>query len=263
MEQIRVRGLVVRENPVGEYDKLLTVVTEEMGRIMVSGKAVRSLKSKHMPATQLFCYSDFVLRKSHGYYYISDSSLVESFYGLRLDLDNLALASYICDVAAEMAVEGVGDEELLRLTLNTLYALANHTKLPRVQIKAAFELRCAAIEGFLPNLDDCAVCGAATETVRKIYLDVMNGRLLCRDCLRNVRHTDDIVDEGTAHIYLRLTPSVLEAMRFTVSAQANRYLSFTLAEDELSAFAKICEKYLLNHIEHGFYTLDFYKSLLR
>ena len=117
MELTNVRGLVVKETPVGEYDKLLTVVTEEMGRITVSGKAIRSLKSKHMPATQLFCYSSFTLKKSHGYYYISDSALIESFYGIRLDLDRLALASYLCDVAAEMAVEGVGDEELLRLTL--------------------------------------------------------------------------------------------------------------------------------------------------
>lgn len=262
MELTTVRGLVVRETPVGEYDKLLTVITEEIGRIVISGKAVRSLKSKHMPATQLFCLSTFTLRKSHGYYYISDSSLIESFYGLRLDLDRLALASYICDVASEMALEGEGDEELLRLTLNTLYALANHKDIPQMQIKAAFELRCAAIEGFLPNLSVCDVCGCQPAETKQLYLDVMNGRLLCKDCLRNVRHTDDLVDEGTAHIYLRLTHAVYDAMRYTVEAPANRYLSFHLAEDELSLFAGVCEKYLLNHIEHGFYTLDFYKSIL-
>ena len=127
MEQIRVRGLVVREIQTGEYDKILTVITEEMGRISISGKGVRSLKSKHMPATQLFCYSSFVLRKSHGYYYISDSALTESFFDLRLDLNKLALASYLCDVAAEMAVEGVGDEELLQLVLENDYVINTRT----------------------------------------------------------------------------------------------------------------------------------------
>ncbi len=262
MELTSVRGLVVRETPVGEYDKLLTVITEEMGRILISGKAVRSLKSKHMPTTQLFCLSTFQLRKSRGYYYISDSALIESFYGLRLDLDRLALASYICDVAAEMAVEGIGDEELLRLTLNTLYALANHKDIPQRQIKAAFELRCAAIEGFLPNLSACDLCTCEPKTAERLYLDVMNGRLLCKDCLRNVRHTVDVTEEGTAHIYLRLSPAVYEAMRYVTEAPANRYLSFQLAEAELPLFANVCEKYLLNHIEHGFYTLDFYKSIL-
>ena len=260
MEQLRVRGLVVRETQTGEYDKILTVITEEMGRISVSGKGVRSLKSKHMPATQLFCYSDFVLRKSHGFFYISDSALRESFFNLRMDLNKLALASYLCDVAAEFAVEGVGDEELLRLTLNTLYALAGTRPIPLVQIKAAFELRVAAIEGYLPDLSACGNCG--TQTAGGFVLDVMNGRLLCVDCLRTIRRTEDLTDESTAHIYLRLTPAVLEAMRFTIGAPGGRYLSFTLAEDELGRYASACEKYLLNHIEHGFYTLEFYKSLL-
>ena len=260
MEQIRVRGLVVRETQSGEYDKILTVITEEMGRISISGKGVRSLKSKHMPATQLFCYSSFVLRKSHGYYYISDSALMESFFDLRLDLNKLALASYLCDVAAEMAVEGVGDEELMQLTLNTLYALANKKQLSLTQIKAAFELRCASVEGFRPNLSACDVCDAFED--EKFYMDVMNGRILCSDCLNKIRHTDDLVDDGTAHIYLRLTPAVLEAMRYTIHAPANRYLSFTLSEDEMKLYASVCEKYLLNHIEHGFYSLEFYKSLL-
>jgi len=156
----------------------------------------------------------------------------------------------------------VGDEELLRLTLNTLYALANHKHIPTAQVKAAFELRCAAIEGFLPNLTACNVCGAETDTVQKLFLDVMNGRILCGDCLRNVRHTDDLVDEGTAHIYLRLTHSVLAAMRYIVSVPVSKYLSFTLDETEMPILSRVCEKYLLNHMEHGFYTLDFYKSLL-
>ena len=260
MEQLRVRGLVVRETQTGEYDKILTVITEEMGRISVSGKGVRSLKSKHMPATQLFCYSDFVLRKSHGFFYISDSALRESFFNLRMDLNKLALASYLCDVAAEFAVEGVGDEELLRLTLNTLYALAGTRPIPLVQIKAAFELRVAAIEGYLPDLSGCGSCGRLP--LGPVVLDVMNGRLLCADCLRTIRRTDDLTDESTAHIYLRLTPAVLEAMRFTIAAPGSRYLSFTLAEDELGRYASVCEKYLLNHIEHGFYTLEFYKSIL-
>jgi len=169
MEQLRVNGLVVRENPMGDNDKLLTVITEEMGKIMISGKGVRSLRSKHMPATQLFSYSSFVLRKSHGYFYISDSTLNEAFFGIRMDLDKLALASYLCDVAAEFSVEGIGDEDLMRLTLNTLFALSNDAKIPLKQIKAAFEFRCASIEGFKPNLVACDQC--AVFEGKTLYLD--------------------------------------------------------------------------------------------
>ena len=35
MEEIIVNGLVVRETDIGDYDKLLTVVTNELGKIYV------------------------------------------------------------------------------------------------------------------------------------------------------------------------------------------------------------------------------------
>ena len=59
-----------------------------------------------------------------------------------------------------------------------------------------------------------------------------------------------------------LTSGVLSAMRFVASAPVNRFLSFSLEEDDVHLFAKACEKYLLHHIEHSFSTLSFYKSLL-
>lgn len=42
MEEIIVNGLVVRETDIGDYDKLLTVVTNELGKIYVTGKGVKA-----------------------------------------------------------------------------------------------------------------------------------------------------------------------------------------------------------------------------
>jgi hypothetical protein len=38
-------------------------------------------------------------------------------------------------------------------------------------------------------------------------------------------------------------------------------LSFTLDGDSVAGLCLACEKYLLNQMEHGFYSLDFYKSV--
>ena len=60
-ERITVHGLCVRETEIGEADKIITLVTMEYGRLSVSGKGVKSLKSRHMAATQPFAYSLFTL----------------------------------------------------------------------------------------------------------------------------------------------------------------------------------------------------------
>ncbi len=260
MEELETKGLVISEVRTGEADKVLTLLTAEHGKITVSGKGVASLRSRHMPATQLFSYSSFNLKKTKKYFYIADSDLIEPFFNIRYDVNKLSLANYICEVVDYLAVEEMGEKELLRLALNSLYALANREEMPEEQIKAAFEMRAAAVSGFEPNLEKCGVCGNA-DTDGLFYLDVMNGRLICGNCLRSVSTFDK--EDRTSKIYLALSPSVLEAVRFTVHSPIERFLSFQINDEELRPFSLVCEKYLLSHIEHGFKSLDYYNSLIR
>ena len=44
-DRITVHGLCVRETETGEADKIITLVTEEQGRMSVSAKGVKSLKA--------------------------------------------------------------------------------------------------------------------------------------------------------------------------------------------------------------------------
>jgi len=70
-----------------------------------------------------------------------------------------------------------------------------------------------------------------------------------------------MTDDHTAKIFIRVTPDVLAAVRYVIRASLKRYLSFTLDEVGRSLFAVICERYLLNHLEHGFSSLNYYKNI--
>ena len=256
-DRITVHGLCVRETETGEADKIITLVTEEQGRMSVSAKGVKSLKSRNMAATQPFCYSLFTLNKSKKYYYIEESELIESFWDLRSDIDKMSLGAYICDVCADVSVENSPDPELLRLTLNTLYAIAKGWD--RRKVKAAFELRCASVIGFCPDLGVCGACGE--EIAGDGYLDIMNGRLLCKSCKPRAEIEEEI-EGATSRLYILITHSVIDAMRYIVGAAPERFLSFSLGEDDMYLLSNAAETYLINHLEHSFHTLDFYKSVL-
>ena len=259
MDESRVTGLVVRETDFGDYDKLITLVTAESGKISVTAKGARSLKSKHIPTTQLFAYGTYILKRYKQYWYLADSELSESFFGLRADVAKLALGAYIVDVCEDMSVEDQPDEPLLRLTLNALYALANDVA-PREMIKAAFELKAMALGGFCPDLVACSRCGRSEDT--EMYLDIMNGALVCPKC-RGAYERDKIAaeEEYASNIYSHITPTVLSAMRHIAYTNQKKMLAFDLDGDSLSQLSQVCEKYLLNQMEHGFYSLDFYKSV--
>ena len=56
-----VRGLVVRTVELSGNDKLLSILTAERGLLTVVANGSKSLKSRYLAASQLFCYATFLL----------------------------------------------------------------------------------------------------------------------------------------------------------------------------------------------------------
>ena len=259
MEEIELDGLVIRETETGEADKIITLLTGERGRLSISGKGLSSIRHKYAASSQLFSYSTYLLKRKTKFWYIADAFYIDNFMELRYDLEKLALANYICDVAYEFAQEEIENRELMSLTLNTLYALAKRNYPPE-QLSGAFEFRLAVQEGFMPDLSGCGICGRDVGG-EDSSLDVMNGRLLCRKCRTELENDPEYLADETAKILIRVSPSVHAALCYVEAAEPKKFLSFALDKNELSLFSVVCERYLLNHVEHGFSSLEYYKKI--
>ena len=263
MRHEAVDGVVVRVRDMGDHDRYLSVLTAERGRITLLSKGSRSMRGPQMAVSQMFGYSNFE------YYYrgtlavLKGGTPIQPFYAISMDIDRLNLASYLCDVACELTDEGEPAEEMLRLLLNSLYAIS-HDLYPQEIIKGAFEWRAMTMSGYAADLTGCHRCGS-TES-ETLCLDVMNGGILCGDCLhkkaKSVRPDLAYDDIREAEVLCPITPSVLAALRYASEAPPQRIFSFDLSDSEdLRLFAHCTESYLLSHIGHGFDTLDFYRSM--
>ncbi len=250
------KGLVLSEIPWGDNDKLLSVLTAEVGKIGVLLKGGASLKNRAAAACIPLSYSEFVTADRGGRPWVREATESEGFPRLRTSLEDMAVALYMCDVADEVCVENGDESEMLQLMLNTLFALDRCIK-PRKLIKAAFELRTAAVCGFTPDLVGCAECGKEHDDV--MYLDVMDGVMHCSECRR--KHDFEAPREGHTALLMALERPLLDCMRYICYSNAKRYLSFDLSDGYAERFCLYCEKYLLNHLERGFRSLDFLHSL--
>lgn len=262
MTEIKKNGLVIQERDLAENDKLLTILVERYGKMYVVAKGVKSVRNRHMSSCQLFSYASFGLRKRGNYYYITDSDLIESYYDIRTDILKLSLASFVCDVVNDVVQEGNEEDAILKLALNTFYAIAKNIK-PLEQIRASFELRIAVESGFAPNLDACVDCGE--DNAKLSYFDIVDGIIYCEKCKNKLFYAsaeNEFLERGLAKPITTLSDSVLAAMRYVINSKPERFLSFNLQEDEQNSFYNACEKFLLNQLERGFYSLDFYKSML-
>lgn len=262
MQHFSADSLILRAVDRGDHDKLLTVLSADHGKFFCILKGAHSMHRRQAAAAEPFTWSSIEYYEKGGVKWVKSATALDSFPGIRYDMDKLFLAAYCCDVAAELSDERQPAGEILPLLLNTLHKLSQ-TRGENTQIKAAFELRAAVIAGFLPEVEHCRHCHRTV--VGEAFLDVMNGALICPECLhkKNALLPLPEVDElGERTVLCPLSAGAAAALRYAVGAPAKRLFSFRITDGgELTEFSRAAESYLLHHLERGFSTLDHYKKL--
>jgi len=254
-------ALILRSTPRGDNDRLLTLLSADRGRFYVIVKGVHSTR-REAAATEPYTLINLETYEKGGVKWLKTATAIEPFPGIRYDMQKLFLAAYLADVAAELSDEGEPAGDILSLTLNALWLLS-FTKTDHALIKAAFEMRAAADAGFCPELSGCATCGCDIRD--GMYLDVMNGALVCHDCLNRaaaLTAIPEFTELGERTVLVPLTAGAAAALCYVTTAPQKRIYAFRLdGEETREAFSRAAEAYLLHHLERGFQTLENYKKM--
>lgn len=245
---LTTNALVLRETNYKESDKILTLLTEQEGKLTVSARGCRKKGSPIAAACQLLAWGEFTLYEFREMWSVKETASERLFDGIRTDLEKLSLASYLAEVTEALAEEGQPDPGLLSVTLNCLHAL-DKLPTPPAQVKTAFEWRAMALAGYEPQLERCGVCLREKPVEPHIHLG--EGTVHCTACR-------DRLGEGVS---MPLTDSALAALRHIVWGPRKRLLSFRLDGEGMKRLGDASEAYLMTRLERGFRTLDFYKSI--
>ena len=242
------KGLVIRQQNIGEQDRLVWVLTKDMGVLRAFVRGAKNIKNPKSAATSLLCYSDLSVFKGKEAYSIDEASVIEVFFDLRKDIVKMSLAQYFCELAAFICPTEQSAESQLSLILNALHLLSTTDKSPDL-IKACVELRLSAMAGFMPDLVMCRGCGAY-EKENMLFL-VNDGAITCADCFSQAPRGASIpIDSG-----------MLKALRHIVFAEDKKLFSFSLSEKGLEGLNFITETYICKVLEKDFPTLHFYKTI--
>ncbi len=243
------KALVLRTVDYKESDRILTLLTQDQGKITASARGCRKKGSAIAAGCQLLAWSEMVLYDYQGRWSVKEAATQRLFQGVREDLERLSLGCYFGEVAEALAVEGLPSPDLLALTLNSLHALDQMRDKPLALVKAAFEWRAMCLAGYEPLIDGCSVCGTTPPEEPRFHL--REGVLHCARCRAEV-------GEGIA---VPVSPGVLAALERIVHGDPKRLFSFRLEGESLGELADTAEAYLHTQLERGFRTLDFYKGL--
>ena len=239
MKTEKLRGIIIGEQLKGESNKQLIVLAKGVGRVLLSARGARNAKSKLLAATQLFCYADFVVCEGRGFYSVSQAELLNSFYGLRLDMDKLAEAVYLAELTERLCPAGMVQDEILELLYYALSVLEKGTLPPKL-VSRIFELKVLQISGlFAP--ESCAVC---EETKSPLFFDEQIAEFFCQKHCRKE--------------HVLLLEAVRKAFSFVLEKEGRAVFGFTLSDEALRQMERILKRYIEVHMDLRLKSRDFF-----
>ena len=166
-EQIRDKGIIIKAEPIGEYDRRVVILTENRGKISAFARGARRPNSKFVASTNPFVFGNISLFAGRNSYTLTDMEAVEYFDSLRLDFDKSMYGMYFLELADYYTRENNDDRDMLKLLFVSLKALSRGLIDNRL-IRAIFELRAVAVNGEFPGLELRSMSETAEYTIKFI-----------------------------------------------------------------------------------------------
>ena len=114
-DRIKVLGIVLKAEPIGEYDRRVVILTREKGKISAFARGARKPTSAFLAPTSPFTFGTFELYAGRNSYSVCDISADCYFEELRQDFEGAYYGMYFLELADYCTRENNDEREVLKL----------------------------------------------------------------------------------------------------------------------------------------------------
>lgn len=181
MEEIKLKGIVIKADDYKDSDKLVTIFSAEKGLIKARARGVKKNKAKLTFAVQPFAFVEFMLTERDGFYTIINASSIDQFFNITSDFDNYIFMLACLEVVQKTVKENENSVDLFLLLLNSLKLVA-YENVSSINVFIKFMIEAMGYLGFSFVFDKCASCGGYLNENNVGFSYDHNG-LLCSKCM--------------------------------------------------------------------------------
>ncbi|MEF9951680.1 MAG: DNA repair protein RecO [Clostridium sp.] len=243
MAYSKVQGVVLSSRNLNDSDKIITLLSDKYGKIDIVANGCRRPKSRFMSSVQMFCYGEYVITSGKNLYTLKESSIIESFQGLILDLDTLSYGSYFLELIDSLVEKDMKNVHLLALTLKTLYILL-HSKDKLPLLKVVFDFKAISIAGYMPEITKCVSC---CDKDGPFVFSSSQGGIVCKKC--------NTINE------VELTYNEISFLRSIKNIKLEDLSKLSASKETIDNVSRIITFYIHSHIEKEFKSLQLIKVL--
>jgi len=214
MPLIKSSGIILNSRPMGEYDRIVGIFTEDLGRIDGIAKGARSFKNRFGGSLEPFTHCRLGLfRKRQGSLYrIETADIVNSFSQVREDLDLILHSSSMVDVLRKLTPLEDPSKAIFNLLLRSLDRISAGEHVDNVLF--FYQIQILHLSGLGLRFDGCAKCNRMVSNLKGI-ISVAEGGLLCPVCVNMTGGGGILASGGTI--------AVMRRWQTMVSSHINRF----------------------------------------
>ncbi len=215
MPLYKTRAIVLKNMNLFETDRLVTLLTEDHGKIKCVAKAARKIKSRFGAGLEPMSQIQVVYfgKENQDLYRLNQCDIQESFQSIRENERKLYSGIYFLELADIMLKEAHREQEIFNLVLETLKALKQNSNAET--LCRLFEMQMVSLSGYKPILTHCALCKKLPES-KWIGFSYNNHGIICGHCA-NLEKTELKFQAGTLEYLkklLTLEPRQSDRLKF-------------------------------------------------
>lgn len=236
MGTFKTNGIIILESNMGDYDKMLTMLTPGLGKINCAAKGARRAKSALLAGSQFLCFGEYMLYQGASTYHVNSCETIEMFYHVRTDLDKLKYASHITKIIYDVTNENENSYKILQLFLNTLYMLSETDKNMDFVV-AIFKIKLMSILGFTPHISSCKECSTKEDL---LYFSFKDSGFKCGICAK--------FDKSV----MQISGATKDAIQYITLAPPKKLFSFHISDHCIKELELIAKIYLNEKLEKDY-----------
>lgn len=244
-DQIRVRGMVIAQSPIGEYDRRVVLLTLEKGKISAFARGARRPNSQLIGASQPMTFGIFYLYPGKNSYTLVSAEIENYFAELKKDLLKVTYGTYFLELASYLTRENNDERQILKLLYQSLRVMEKGT-VPLKLIRCIYEIRLLTCFGEGMQVFKCSLCGSEEELT---HFSALRGGVICSKCWRHAIDSVWLVD------------SSLYTLQFIISTPIEKVFSFIVSEKVLERLMRISKEFLGKHLQGDFKSLEMIEVL--
>jgi DNA repair protein RecO (recombination protein O) len=175
------RALLLRSIDYRDSDRIVTLLTEDYGKLSALARGARKSQRRFGGALQPYVLMNAHFRLGRGELaHLEQVSVDRSFHEILRSLEAIGSAGAAMAVIRERVPDHEPEPAVFDAAVRFLEAL--NESAPAKEALLCLQIRVLTILGFAPTLDRCVHCGKVPAFGRAASFDATRGGIVCRAC---------------------------------------------------------------------------------